>query len=179
MMNTTSTIQLPQQIPLTHQEINFLEKKRKASVLLLLPYVGFPLGGFAMYAVGIPFTLLYLAIVSVFFAFLIVKEARIIWKTTSDLRGNHKIAFEAEIEDYKQVDQTNRDGEITGSKYFFVVRGEKYEVGSDKFYKFGRGDTIKITVAPASRYAFDVEKIRSAEKSVEPNSHFHFTSPLS
>lgn len=178
-MNTQNTIQVSRQIPLTHQEIHFLEKKRKTSALALLPYTGLPIIGFALYAAGFPLTLFYLTIISALFAFLSFKEARTIWRINKDLRGNHKVAFEAEIEDYKQTNQTNRDGEITDSKYYFVAGGKKYEVGADVFYKSGRGDTVKITVAPASRHAFDVEKIRSAEKSRQPNSLFHFTSPLS
>lgn len=168
-------------IQFSNEEISFLQQKKNISVLSLIGYVivlGF---GYFFYAADIAdftFAVTYAAIITSIFGALIFREAKKISRISSDLRGNFKIVFEAEIEDCKHADEIRERGENLSSKYFLVVRGEKYRVKAEHYFRFGRGDTVRMTVSPACKYAFDVEKIHGEKKSVSDDTLFRFTAPL-
>lgn len=167
-------------IRLSNEEISFLQQRKTLSVLSLVGYVlvfGFGCFFYAADIEDFTFAFIYAALITLIFGALIFREAKKISRINSDLRGNFKVVFESEIEDCKHTDEIRERGENLSSKYFLIVRGEKYRVKAEHYFKLGRGDKVRMTVAPAYRYAFDVEKLSGGKKSGSDDTLFSFISP--
>lgn len=168
------------EIQLSSEEISFLQQKKSMSILfLLIELIAYGFGWLFGAATTNDFagTVIYAGLITAFFGFLIFVEARKIRRFHRDLCGGVKIVFETTVEDFKQCSQRNDYGEVLYSDYFLIAGGEKYQVKADHYFRIDGGDVVRMTVAPASKYAFDVEKIASAAKADRPEMLFHFTSP--
>lgn len=183
-MNTNSVSQfkpLPAatQAALTQAEISFLAEKKSWELLsLVVSIFGLTFGYLIYFSLKIEsnFVILLTVTITLIFSVPIIRSVKKLARISRDLRDNSKIIFTTEIEDYQQIDLRDRRGNVTSSDYFLIFEGEKYQVKEENFFKFGCGDTVRVSAAPNSKFVFGVEKIAAAPRSNE--TLVHFTSPL-
>lgn len=146
---------------LSPEEISFLiEKKSSLAKNLFL----FPCGvliAFGYYFLILDRTLEYFLltfVLCIFYSIIFAKNLVQTIKINRDTSGGTKEFFTAVIDDFKLVTYQPKNSNHTYLEHYFYLEGVKYEVKEEYFYRFAKGDRVKVYIAPHSRYAFTFER---------------------